>query len=217
MMDAQARGEPPEPDLRPMMHQAAQRIAEQAETCDQERARLRAQARERARGDQRRCTDRAIQPLVGLQARKSNTRIEIGLCAREPAASDASLASCRAAGWSRSDQRRGSSRSRGESGRICANWCESASATCRRFRTEGRVMTATATSAIPLLAQILDAGHRAARAGRTAAAPWHRDRAALIFIAECGRRVGGGGGTRLDRSFLLRRTLRLSVDRSMRE
>src|SRR5207344_2081297 len=31
MMDAQAKGESPEPDLWPLMHQAVQRIAEQAE------------------------------------------------------------------------------------------------------------------------------------------------------------------------------------------
>jgi two-component system sensor histidine kinase DctS len=89
MMDAQARGEPPEPDLWPLMHQAVQRIAEQAERAGRviksvhDFVRRRESARE-AIGVE--ALIEAIQPLVRLQARKSNTRIEIDMCSPTPKA-----------------------------------------------------------------------------------------------------------------------------------
>jgi len=82
MMDAQARGEAPAPDLWPMLHQATQRIAEQAERAGQviksvhDFVRRREQAREAVAVD---ALVDAVLPLVRLQARKSRTRIELEL------------------------------------------------------------------------------------------------------------------------------------------
>jgi two-component system sensor histidine kinase DctS len=86
MMDAQAenleKGEPPEPDLWPMLHQAAQRIAEQAERAGRviksvhDFVRRREHAREAVSAD---ALIDAILPLMRLQARKSDTRIDIDL------------------------------------------------------------------------------------------------------------------------------------------
>ncbi|MEP6873496.1 MAG: ATP-binding protein [Burkholderiales bacterium] len=82
MMDAQARGEPPEPELWPMLHQATQRIAEQAERAGRviksvhDFVRRREQAREAVAAD---ALIEAVLPLVRLQARKSRTRIELEL------------------------------------------------------------------------------------------------------------------------------------------
>ena len=89
MMDAQARGEPPDAELWPLMHQAVQRIAEQAERAGRviksvhDFVRRRESAREAISVE---ALIEAIQPLVKLQARKSNTRIEIDLCAPAPKA-----------------------------------------------------------------------------------------------------------------------------------
>jgi len=89
MMDAQAEGEPPEPDLWPLMHQAVQRIAEQAERAGRviksvhDFVRRRESAREAISVE---ALIEAIQPLVRLQARKSNTRIEIDMCSPTPRA-----------------------------------------------------------------------------------------------------------------------------------
>jgi two-component system sensor histidine kinase DctS len=80
MMDAQARGEPPEPELWPMLHQATQRIAEQAERAGlviksvHDFVRRREHAREAVAAD---ALIDAVLPLMQLQARKSHTRIEI--------------------------------------------------------------------------------------------------------------------------------------------
>jgi two-component system sensor histidine kinase DctS len=82
MMDAQAAGEPPEPDLWPLLHQASQRIAEQAERAGRtiksvhDFVRRREHAREAVGVD---ALIDAILPLVRLQARKSDTRIEIDI------------------------------------------------------------------------------------------------------------------------------------------
>ena len=82
MMDAHARGEAPDPDLWPMLHQAAQRIAEQAERAGRviksvhDFVRRREHAREAIGGD---ALIEAILPLVRLQARKSDTRVELDL------------------------------------------------------------------------------------------------------------------------------------------
>lgn len=82
MMDAQARGEPPEPELWPMLHQATQRIAEQAERAGlviksvHDFVRRREHAREAVAAD---ALIDAVLPLMRLQARKSHTRIEIEL------------------------------------------------------------------------------------------------------------------------------------------
>jgi two-component system sensor histidine kinase DctS len=82
MMDAQARGEPPEPDLVPMLHQATQRIAEQAERAGRviksvhDFVRRREHARETVAAD---ALIEAVLPLMRLQARKSGTRIELEL------------------------------------------------------------------------------------------------------------------------------------------
>ncbi len=86
MMDAHAaalaRGEAPEPDLWPMLHQASQRIAEQAERAGRvirsvhDFVRRREHAREAVGAD---ALIEAILPLVRLQARKSDTRIELDL------------------------------------------------------------------------------------------------------------------------------------------
>ncbi len=82
MMDAHARGEAPDPDLWPMLHQAARRIAEQAERAGRviksvhDFVRRREHAREAIGGD---ALIEAILPLVRLQARKSDTRVELDL------------------------------------------------------------------------------------------------------------------------------------------
>ena len=82
MMDAHARGEAPDPDLWPMLHQASQRIAEQAERAGRviksvhDFVRRRERAREAVGVD---ALIEAILPLVGLQARKSDTRVELDL------------------------------------------------------------------------------------------------------------------------------------------
>ena len=86
MMDAhverRAKGAPPEPDLWPMLHQAAQRIAEQAERAGRviksvhDFVRRREHAREAVGAD---VLIDAILPLVRLQARKSDTRIALEL------------------------------------------------------------------------------------------------------------------------------------------
>ena len=82
MMDAHAGGEAPEPDLWPMLHQASQRIAEQAERAGRviksvhDFVRRREHAREAVGAD---LLVDAILPLVRLQARKSDTRIALDL------------------------------------------------------------------------------------------------------------------------------------------
>jgi len=82
MMDALGRGEPPAPDLWPMLHQATQRIAEQADRAGRviksvhDFVRRREQAREVVAAD---ALIDAVLPLVRLQARKSQTRIELSL------------------------------------------------------------------------------------------------------------------------------------------
>jgi len=82
MMDAHARGEAPDPNLWPMLHQATQRIAEQAERAGRviksvhDFVRRREHAREAVGTD---ALIDAILPLVRLQARKSGTRIELDL------------------------------------------------------------------------------------------------------------------------------------------
>ena len=82
MMDAQARGEPPGPELWPMLYQATQRIAEQAERAGRvirsvhDFVRRREHVREVVAVD---VLVDAVLPLVRLQARKSNTRIELML------------------------------------------------------------------------------------------------------------------------------------------
>jgi len=82
MMDAQARGEPPEAELWPMLHQATQRIAEQAERAGlviksvHDFVRRREHAREAVAAD---ALIDAVLPLMRLQARKSRTHIEIEL------------------------------------------------------------------------------------------------------------------------------------------
>jgi two-component system sensor histidine kinase DctS len=82
MMDAHARGESPDPDLWPMLHQATQRIAEQAERAGRviksvhDFVRRREHAREAVGAD---VLIEAILPLVRLQARKSGTRVELDL------------------------------------------------------------------------------------------------------------------------------------------
>ena len=75
MMDAQAAGEPPDPDLWPLLHQASQRIAEQAERAGRviksvhDFVRRREQSRESVGVD---ALIDAVLPLVRLQARKSD-------------------------------------------------------------------------------------------------------------------------------------------------
>ena len=87
MMDAHARGEPPDPDLWPMLHQATQRIAEQAERAGlviksvHDFVRRREHAREAVAAD---ALVDAVLPLVRLQARKSRTRIELDLGSPAP-------------------------------------------------------------------------------------------------------------------------------------
>jgi two-component system sensor histidine kinase DctS len=87
MMDAQANGEAPEPDLWPMLHQATQRIAEQAERAGRviksvhDFVRRREHARESVGVD---VLIDAILPLVRLQARKSGTRVELDLGTPSP-------------------------------------------------------------------------------------------------------------------------------------
>jgi two-component system sensor histidine kinase DctS len=91
MMDAhaegQARGEAAEPDLWPMLHQASQRIAEQAERAGRviksvhDFVRRREHAREAVGAD---ALIDAILPLVRLQARKSGTRIALDLDTPSP-------------------------------------------------------------------------------------------------------------------------------------
>jgi len=87
MMDAQARGEPPEPELWPLLHEAARRIAEQAERAGRviksvhDFVRRREHAREAVSAD---LLIDAVLPLVRLQARKSGTRIELELGAPAP-------------------------------------------------------------------------------------------------------------------------------------
>ena len=86
MMDAQAvaqqNGEPPEPDLWPMLHQAAQRIAEQAERAGRVIKSVHDFVRRREHAPEAVGADAlidAILPLMRLQARKSDTRIELDL------------------------------------------------------------------------------------------------------------------------------------------
>jgi two-component system sensor histidine kinase DctS len=87
MMDAHARGEAPDPDLWPMLHQATQRIAEQAERAGlviksvHDFVRRREHAREPVAVD---VLIDAVLPLVRLQARKSQTRIELDLATPVP-------------------------------------------------------------------------------------------------------------------------------------
>ena len=82
MMDAHASGEAPDPDLWPMLHQASQRIAEQAERAGRviksvhDFVRRREHAREAVGAD---VLIDAILPLVRLQARKNDTRIALDL------------------------------------------------------------------------------------------------------------------------------------------
>jgi two-component system sensor histidine kinase DctS len=82
MMEAQAAGAASDPSLWPLLHQAAQRIAEQAERAGRviksvhDFVRRREQAREAVGAD---ALIDAILPLVRLQARKSGTRIELDL------------------------------------------------------------------------------------------------------------------------------------------
>jgi two-component system sensor histidine kinase DctS len=86
MMDAQTRadeqGGAPDADLWPMLHQASQRIAEQAERAGRviksvhDFVRRRENAREVVRVD---ALIDAILPLARLQARKSDTRLELDL------------------------------------------------------------------------------------------------------------------------------------------
>ena len=82
MMDAQADGAAPEPELWPMLHEAARRIAEQAERAGRviksvhDFVRRREHAREAVAAD---LLIDAVLPLVRLQARKSDTRIELEL------------------------------------------------------------------------------------------------------------------------------------------
>lgn len=82
MMDAHAAGEAPDPDLWPMLHQASQRIAEQAERAGRviksvhDFVRRREHAREAVGVD---VLIDAILPLVRLQARKSDTHIALDL------------------------------------------------------------------------------------------------------------------------------------------
>ena len=87
MMDAQAAGEAPDPELWPLLHQASQRIAEQAERAGRviksvhDFVRRREQSRESVGVD---ALIDAVLPLVRLQARKSDTRIELDLGAPMP-------------------------------------------------------------------------------------------------------------------------------------
>jgi two-component system sensor histidine kinase DctS len=87
MMDAQADGAAPEPELWPMLHEAARRIAEQAERAGRviksvhDFVRRREHAREAVAAD---LLIDAVLPLVRLQARKSDTRIELELDAPAP-------------------------------------------------------------------------------------------------------------------------------------
>ena len=87
MMDAQARGEPADPDLWVMLHQATHRIAEQAERAGlviksvHDFVRRREHAREPVAVD---VLIDAVLPLVRLQARKSQTRIELDLATPVP-------------------------------------------------------------------------------------------------------------------------------------
>jgi two-component system, LuxR family, sensor histidine kinase DctS len=82
MMDAHAGGDAPEPALWPMLHQAAQRIAEQAERAGRviksvhDFVRRREHVREAVGAD---VLIDAILPLVRLQARKSDARIALEL------------------------------------------------------------------------------------------------------------------------------------------
>ncbi|CAN5375572.1 hypothetical protein BH10PSE17_BH10PSE17_20090 [soil metagenome] len=82
MMDAEAQGEPAEAELRPMLHQAMQRIAEQAERAGRviksvhDFVRRRENVREAVGVDS---LVEAILPLIQLQARKSGTRLELQL------------------------------------------------------------------------------------------------------------------------------------------
>ena len=85
----QARGESPQADLWPLMNQALQRIAEQAERAGRviksvhDFVRRRESARESVSID---ALIEAIQPLVSLQARKSGTKIEVDMCEPVPRA-----------------------------------------------------------------------------------------------------------------------------------
>jgi two-component system sensor histidine kinase DctS len=87
MMDAQAAGELREPDFWPLLHQASQRIAEQAERAGRviksvhDFVRRREHAREAIGVD---ALIDAILPLVRLQARKSDTLIDLDLGAPMP-------------------------------------------------------------------------------------------------------------------------------------
>jgi two-component system sensor histidine kinase DctS len=82
MMDAHAADEAPDPELWPMLHQASQRIAEQAERAGRviksvhDFVRRREHAREAVGVD---VLIDAILPLVRLQARKTDTRIALDL------------------------------------------------------------------------------------------------------------------------------------------
>ena len=89
MMDAQGpggagagRGSPPDPDLWPLLRQASQRIAEQAERAGRvirsvhDFVRRREHAREAVGVD---AVLDAVLPLITLQARKSDTRIEFDI------------------------------------------------------------------------------------------------------------------------------------------
>jgi two-component system sensor histidine kinase DctS len=91
MMDAQVetqqKGEAPDPELWPLLHQASQRIAEQAERAGRviksvhDFVRRREQARESIGVD---ALIEAILPLVRLQARKSDTHIALDAAAPMP-------------------------------------------------------------------------------------------------------------------------------------
>lgn len=88
MMDSHAAGDP-EPELLPLMHQAIQRIAEQADRAGRviksvhDFVRRRDSAREAVAIGAMIST---IEPLVVLQAQKSGTRIEVDLCTPAPLA-----------------------------------------------------------------------------------------------------------------------------------
>lgn len=87
MMDAQDQGEPADPDLWPLLRQASQRIAEQAERAGRvirsvhDFVRRREHAREAVGVDT--LLD-AVLPLITLQARKSDTRIEFDIATPVP-------------------------------------------------------------------------------------------------------------------------------------
>ncbi|CAN5248168.1 PAS domain S-box protein [soil metagenome] len=82
MMEAEAQGQQDDAELRPMLHQAMQRIAEQAERAGRviksvhDFVRRRENVREAVGVDS---LVEAILPLIQLQARKSGTRIELQL------------------------------------------------------------------------------------------------------------------------------------------